>query len=94
VSIVYDDFDEPGGILRAYHWPYGSLDVHLRFPRVVPAPHWDGAYEPGDGGPDIPFYRCDGRLVCWDCWREYSDHPRDPREECLTVLCNGWRVKL
>lgn len=58
------------------------------------APHWDGEYEPPDDGAPIPFYRCDGRLICWDCWRPYSTHPCDPREECLTVLCNGWRVKL
>jgi hypothetical protein len=60
----------------------------------VTEPHWDGEYDPPDGGLPIPFYRCDGRLICWDCWRPYSDHPCDKREFCLTVLCNGWRVKL
>jgi hypothetical protein len=35
MSIIYDDFDEPGGILRVYHWHGGALEVHLRFPRAV-----------------------------------------------------------
>lgn len=56
-------------------------------------PHWDGEYE-SPGGDPIPFYRCDGALICWDCWKPYRDHPEEPREPCLTVLCNGWHVKL
>jgi hypothetical protein len=58
-----------------------------------PTPKWDGWYE-APGGQHIPYYRCGGGLVCWDCWRPYGDHPSDMRERCLTVLCNGWRVKL
>jgi hypothetical protein len=56
-------------------------------------PPSDGYYD-APNGDEIPFYRCDGKLICFDCWKPYSDHPRDEREECLTVLCNGWRVKL
>lgn len=53
----------------------------------------DGYYE-APNGDEIPYYRCDGGLICWDCWKPYNLHPCDPREECLTVLCNGQRVKL
>lgn len=56
-------------------------------------PRWDGEYD-SPGGDPIPYYRCDGALICWDCWRPYTEHPNEPREECLTVLCNGWHVKL
>lgn len=76
--------------LRAKDWVRSSrnrLDLEtLSQPRDV-------CYELPNGDL-IPFYRCDGLLVCWDCWRPYSDHPSDEREPCLTVLCNGWRVKL
>lgn len=53
----------------------------------------DGYYE-APNGDLIDFYRCDGRLVCAGCGRQYRDHPDDSREPCLTVLCNGDRVKL
>lgn len=56
-------------------------------------PPSDGYYD-APNGDEIPFYRCDGKLICFDCWKPYSAHPSDEREECLTVLCNGWRVKL
>jgi hypothetical protein len=56
-------------------------------------PH-DGWYE-SPCGDEIDFYRCDGRVICGECGRSYSDHPADPREECLTVICGqGRRVKL
>lgn len=54
---------------------------------------WDGWYE-APNGDLIDFYRCDGRLVCDTCEKQYRDHPDEPREPCLTVLCNGQRVKL
>lgn len=60
---------------------------------VIPEPRWDGEYE-APNGEHIPYYRCDGNLICFDCWTPYNTHPSDEREECLTVLCNGWRVKL
>jgi hypothetical protein len=56
-------------------------------------PPSDGYYD-APNGDEIPFYRCDGKLICFDCWKPYNVHPSDEREECLTVLCNGWRVKL
>lgn len=51
-------------------------------------------YATGTNGKEIAFYRCDGRLICWDCWRPYSQHDCDSHAYWLTVLCNGWRVKL
>lgn len=62
--------------------------------------HLEGLRDPRDDltfGPDgneITFYRCDGALICWDCWRPYYNHKHDPDADWLTVLCNGWRVKL
>lgn len=44
----------------------------------------------------VPYYRADGRLICWDCWRPYHSPTHHDCPYCpeLTVLCNGWRVKL
>lgn len=68
---------------------YGGADY--REARAMPP--WDGYYE-AETGRTIPFYRCDGRLICWDCWRSYRDHDEDEDMPELTVLCNQWRVKL
>lgn len=58
-------------------------------------PH-DGHYEAPNGDP-IPFYRADQRVICEVCklpYGEWLTHKTDPREPCLTVLCDGQRVKL
>lgn len=47
-----------------------------------------------EDGREVPFYRCSGKLVCWDCWKVYSLHPSDKDAPELAVLCNGQRVKL
>jgi hypothetical protein len=40
------------------------------------------------------FYRAGGGCVCEWCGRQYAAHFNDLREEYLTVLCDGRRVKL
>lgn len=39
------------------------------------------------------FVRASGDVVC-DCGHPYRDHPKDPVDDYLQVLCNGTRVKL
>jgi hypothetical protein len=40
------------------------------------------------------WYRAGGGVVCDQCGEEFYDHPRDPVESSLTVMCNRERVKL
>ena len=45
----------------------------------------------GDGdGSD----RASGLCVCDVCGLEYYDHPADPREPWMTIVCSGRRYKL
>jgi len=43
---------------------------------------------------DVDFQRADGRTVCERCGFPYHDHPKHPRDEFLTALCDGRSVKL
>ena len=43
---------------------------------------------------DVEFERADGRCVCERCDCAYHDHPKHPRDEYLTILCDGRSVKL
>lgn len=86
-----EDFD-PANLLYYHRHPNNNHHPYLMHPA-------DGFYETVDRMSGvivlIPFYRCASRgLICFDCWKDYSEHPSDPNEECLTVLCNGWHVKL
>ncbi len=38
--------------------------------------------------------RAAGAAVCNQCGRPYYDHPADPQEPSLTILCDRERVKL
>lgn len=77
---------------------YGGAD----YEQSPVLPIWQGYYEVGadyaqNKAPDrlVPYYRCDGGLICFDCWRPYREHvEEDPDVPELTVLCNRWRVKL
>ncbi|MBA4187573.1 MAG: hypothetical protein C0467_06095 [Planctomycetaceae bacterium] len=40
------------------------------------------------------FIRAGGGVVCGDCGLAYSDHPQDPKDEFLNILCDRTRVKL
>lgn len=40
------------------------------------------------------FTRASGDVVCPSCQLEFRDHPNDPQDEFLKVLCNLDRVKL
>lgn len=40
------------------------------------------------------FYRAGGDVVCEECGEKYYDHPGDPVEKDLNILCNRDRVKL
>lgn len=40
------------------------------------------------------FVRAGGRVICDACGLEYHDHPQDPVDEWLTVLCSSDRIKL
>lgn len=40
------------------------------------------------------FTRAGGDVLCPDCGHKFYDHPPDPGEQSLTVLCDGRRVKL
>lgn len=42
----------------------------------------------------IDFDRASGRCICPVCGKEYYDHPQEPEHTYLTILCNGWVVKL
>ena len=40
------------------------------------------------------FERADGDVECHLCRLPYFEHPRAPEAECLTMVCDGRRVKL
>lgn len=40
------------------------------------------------------YYRCSGQMTCEKCGQLYYDHPADPNDSFLNVLCSGQRVKL
>ncbi|MDQ1584508.1 MAG: hypothetical protein QOF36_2562 [Microbacteriaceae bacterium] len=94
-KLTTENIDYAFEVLGPFAYDYLKRRYSGEDPRVERrlAPPYDGEYE-APNGDLIPFYRCDGRLICFDCWQPYSHHPCDEREECLTVLCNGWRVKL
>jgi hypothetical protein len=43
---------------------------------------------------EAEFQRADGRCLCERCGYAYQDHPQHPRDEYLTLLCDGRSVKL
>jgi hypothetical protein len=85
---------------RAYSiWVVGDFSERDEARWMLQAQYvtWDAWVEVDDGEiQNIPYYRCDGRLICWDCWRPYNSlvHLNCQHAPELTVLCNGWRVKL
>lgn len=65
----------------------------LPAPPSPPEPRWDGLYV-GPRGQSVYFFRAEADAPCPDCQRPYDQHPEDPHEGDLVVLCNGWHVKL
>lgn len=88
----------PYAAIRKGHYrprpkPKAKAFVSPPLPPPPEPPRYDGLYV-GPRGKSVYFFRAEADALCSDCLCAYSGHSKDRHERDMTVLCNGWRVKL